>query len=194
MEASNPSPSTNPYAASTLPVERPGDLAESWFGSYRPVVMPRDFIDSLFGLVIGVVIAVAVYGIPLLILAWLEATPFTVAVVFLSVVGLGFVAIAVGIRKVELNEEGIVLRRGFFFASQRKWNEVLQLRPAGRLEVLWTTAVKPHRCCSYSMTSTGQIVLETLRGHFMFPPENVAVFCETVKSQIDTSPRQPGSC
>jgi hypothetical protein len=177
----NDESTSNPYLSPK--VDSAGQVrGESWLGTYQPVVVPQDALDIIFGVGFGLLISAVIYGVPFAILFYFNAPIWWFLVITLMIVTLAIFVVNIGIRQVELTQDGIVATRRMLPSLQISWRNVESVRLIGRGSYLLATAFLPHRCCCYSFTSRGQVEIKAGRIRFYFPPQDYGTFTMTVRS------------
>ncbi len=173
-------PALNPYASpkgasnQNLPME-------PWLGTYNPVVMPRDAVDVILGGSTGVLVSAFLYGIPFGVLLFLRAPIWCFVVATFVIVGIAVLAMLVGIRRVELTQDGIIATRPLLSPLRIPWNQDRSVGIANRGTVVLATVFLPHRCCSYSLTSRDQVRIDAGPVRILFPPHDSATFQATAR-------------
>ena len=170
---------TNPYES---PQSRPDDEAQRPpFGSYRARLWPRDPLDVLLGTAVGIPLGVLICGGGAALSWWWIQDPLIGACAALLI---GLAISLTGIRRLEIGETGMVVRRVVGGTQTIGWADVESIREAGRWEVLVWGLFHPWRVCSLSLTFRGQYRIELRRGFLLFPPRDSRSFVEAIRSRL----------
>jgi hypothetical protein len=156
--------------------------------TFSPRVATQDWLDVLLAALLGVLLAVALFGLPAIIV-FLVTHSTLAAVATFVIVYLCFLAFSVW--SLSGSDYGLRLHRLLGGPRVIPWSQITSIREVCRAEVIiqgWLWPLFPPREFTPCLSSVGHFRIDYDGGHIYYPPRDIEKFRSFVADRLPTAP------